>query len=183
MHSHQFYYIKRNNEIIDFLEGNRKSNLSICWIDFFKKCDIQIGDILINQSTKAIFHVEDLDLTDLGFYVKARLDSHKAHERKESSVNISPTFINNNEIKNEVNINITFDIVFDAVENSALSADDKLVLKGMLADIEQLKKTKKDKNTIWTKIQSALAWISDKTKIADVTLASVLMRYIAQVLT
>ncbi|MCL2610603.1 MAG: hypothetical protein FWE02_02885 [Defluviitaleaceae bacterium] len=125
-----------------------------------------------------------IGITDRGgHYFKQK--AMKEEEMKRERVNISPTFHNNPILNNnnEVNIKIqiSYDMVFEAVDKSQLDETLKNELRGMIVVIDQLLKSeKKDKNKIWEKIKSTFKWIGDKA--VDLGLAVVVAPYLAQIL-
>ena len=57
----QEYQIERNGEVIGSYQGEPGTYRNKKFVEFFKKLDIFVGDILINPLTKARYYIEDIE--------------------------------------------------------------------------------------------------------------------------
>jgi hypothetical protein len=93
-------------------------------------------------------------------------------------INNSPIFNNSNINNNDISISIGINLnnVFESINESQLSDDNKASLKLMIEEIDNMKKNKNNKTLIWEKVKRIFYWIANKT--VDITLAATLVPFL-----
>lgn len=138
----------------------------------FDKFDVVETIIKIASLASRFYTLEQIDCE-----MRNLRESIIVNKHQKNNVVINNSNSNVNDVS--VDISLSVSVLYNTINDSSLSDTDKLVLKGMISEIQELKKTK-DKNTIWEKVKSVLGWVVDKT--ADVVLGSAILQYLSKLI-